>query len=247
MRNKVIFRVNTSFNGTATYQLYDDIGCGVTGGTATYTGTTQVVNGSSLVEIDDVELTENMSIKVVDSNGCQICQNQTIVIPEQPEPPVEESEIDIEYYIQAFNRDLMIGGDNNATGYLTLNFQTLTGPGSIVTDGVVANREITDTTQIETIRVKSETNVQIIASNVTPTFDDNVITRVEIYAYYPAGNIPPELSLFDEYYDKTVGSPINNTVNLVASDGFGSRVIVKYRIIVTFIGYYNSLVNGPII
>jgi hypothetical protein len=245
MINKVIFTINSNFDGTSIYEIYEGLEC--TGSTITYSGTTNIVNGSSVVEIDDITLSENISIRVVDSNGCEVCQNQNVVIPEQPEPPVEESEIVVEYIIQAYNEDLMTGGDNNAVGYLTLNYETLLGPDTVVTDNVVANREANDSTTLASITVKAESTVQIVASNVTPTFDENVKTIIQVYAYYPAGNIPPEAVLIDTVDIKTVGSPMNTTINLIASDGFGSKVITKYRIYVTFVGFYNSTVGGPII
>jgi hypothetical protein len=246
MVNKLIFTVNTNFDGTLIYELYEGLGC--TGNTISYSGTTKVVNGTSNVEIDDVTVIENMSLKVIDSNGCTLCQNQNIVIPEQPEPPIEESEIAVEYIIQAYNEDLMTGGDNNATGYVTLNYVNISNVNSsVVTDGVTANREVTDTTDLATINVKSESTVQIVATNVTPTFDDNVKTIIQVYAFYPTGSTPPQLVLIDTVDIKTVGSPINTTVNLIASDGFGTRVISKYRIYITFVGFYNSSSGGSII
>lgn len=246
MINKVIFTVNTSFDGTVLYELYDGLEC--TGNTITYSGTTNVVNGTSTVEIDNITINENMSLRVVDSKGCELCQNQNIVIPEQPEPPVEESEITVEYIVQAYNEDLMTGGDNNATGYVTLNYVNISNVNSsVVTDGVTANREVTDVTDLASINVKSESTVQIVATNVTPTFDDNVKTIIQVYAFYPTGSTPPQAVLIDTVDIKTVGSPINTTVNLIASDGFGTKIITKYRIYVTFVGYYNSLLGGPII
>lgn len=246
MANKVIFTLNSSFDGTLIYELYDGLDC--TGNTITYSGTTEIVNGTSNVQIDDITITENMSLKVIDPNGCELCQNQNIVIPDQPEPPVEYSEIPVEYIVQAYNEDLMTGGDNNATGYLTLNYITLSGDSaSVVTDGVTADRENTDTTILSTINVRSETTVEIVATNVTPTFDDNVKTIIQVYAYYPAGSTPPEAILIDNLDIKTVGSSSNTIVNLIASDGFGSKIITKYRIYVTFVGFYNSLSGGGII
>lgn len=246
MANKVIFTVNTSFDGTVIYELYEGLEC--TGNTITYTGTTQVINGTSKVEIDNITLNENMSLRVIDSKGCELCENKNVVIPEQPEPPVEEAQIAVEYIIQAYNEDLMTGGDNNATGYVTLNYINPSGiTTSIVTDGVTANREVTDTTDLASINVRSESTIQIVATNVTPTFDDNVKTIIQVYAFYPTGSTPPQAVLIDSVDIKTVGSPINTTVNLIASDGFGTKVISKYRIYVTFVGFYNSLSGGPII
>lgn len=72
MVNKIIFNINTSFDGTANYNIYNATGCT---GTIIYSGTTQVTNGIGNVVIDNVELVENISINVIDSNGCEICSN----------------------------------------------------------------------------------------------------------------------------------------------------------------------------
>ena len=246
MVNKVIFTINSNFNGIAKYYIYEGFGC--SGNTITYSGTTQIVNGSSNVVVSNVDVTEDLSIKIVDSGNCNGCFNKTIVIPEQPEQPIEQTTIPVEYIVQAYNEDLGTGGDNNATGYLTLNYVDISGNTlSVVTDGVTANREITDSTSLATINVKNESTVQIVASNLTPSFNENVKTIVQVYAYYPSGSIPPQAILIDSVDIKTIGSPVNTTINLIASDGFGSKIITKYRIYVTFVGFYNSLSGGPII
>jgi hypothetical protein len=78
MINKIKFNINTNFDGTAIYKIYDSFDCGLTGGTVTYTGTTEVVNNIGIVVIENIELTENLSIHITDSNGCEFCQNQTV-------------------------------------------------------------------------------------------------------------------------------------------------------------------------
>lgn len=70
MVNKIIFNINTSFDGIATYILYDTTGCT---GTEIYSGTTEVINGLAGVVIENTEITQNISVSVIDSNGCTTC------------------------------------------------------------------------------------------------------------------------------------------------------------------------------
>lgn len=75
MVNRITFNINTSFDGTATYVVYDTTGCT---GTVIYTGTTQVINNIGTVIIDNIDITENISVTVTDSNGCEACSGFTI-------------------------------------------------------------------------------------------------------------------------------------------------------------------------
>lgn len=74
MVNLVKFRINTSFDGVATYLIYEGSTCD-DGGVFVTSGTTEVVDGISDVIIYDVDLVDNMSIKVIDSNLCESCQS----------------------------------------------------------------------------------------------------------------------------------------------------------------------------
>lgn len=76
MINKVIFTINSNFNGNATYYIYEGFDC--SGTTITYSGTTQITNGSSNIIIDNIDVSEELSIKVIDFGGCEECFNQTV-------------------------------------------------------------------------------------------------------------------------------------------------------------------------
>lgn len=74
MVNIVKFTINTSFDGTATYELYEGATCDI-GGILITSGTTEVINGISEVYLNNISLSDNMSIKVIDSKLCETCQS----------------------------------------------------------------------------------------------------------------------------------------------------------------------------
>lgn len=77
MVNKVSFKINTSFDGPATYFIYESLDCT---GTLVTSGTTNIVNGSANVVVNNIDLSEDMSIKAIDSKGCESCQAYNVEI-----------------------------------------------------------------------------------------------------------------------------------------------------------------------
>jgi len=74
MINKVKFTVNTSYDGTAIYEIYSGSTCNV-GGTLITSGTTEVIDGVSDVIVDNVDLNDDMSVRVIDSIQCETCES----------------------------------------------------------------------------------------------------------------------------------------------------------------------------
>jgi hypothetical protein len=76
MVNKVIFTINSNFNGNANYYIYEGFGC--SGSTITYSGSTTIINGSSNVIIDNINVSEELSIKVIDFGNCDECFDYSV-------------------------------------------------------------------------------------------------------------------------------------------------------------------------
>jgi hypothetical protein len=76
--NNIKFRLNTVFDGLGTYIIYNDTDCS---GSIVLSGTTNIISGSNLVNINEqLSLNENISIKFIDNKGCNICENYNISI-----------------------------------------------------------------------------------------------------------------------------------------------------------------------
>jgi hypothetical protein len=76
MINKLKFTIESNFDGSAIYRLYEGLNC--SGTTVSYSGTTQVVGGVGNVEINNVDLNGDISIKIIDFGKCEACFNESI-------------------------------------------------------------------------------------------------------------------------------------------------------------------------
>lgn len=76
--DNIKFRLNSTYNGTGQYIIYNSIDCV---GDIVTSGSTTIVNGTSLVTINEpLILNENISVKFTDIKGCEICENYNIFI-----------------------------------------------------------------------------------------------------------------------------------------------------------------------
>lgn len=65
------FNLNSSFNGVGTYYIYNSPSCQTD---LILSGTTNIVNNTSNIVItDSIEYNQNISIKFIDSKGCDVC------------------------------------------------------------------------------------------------------------------------------------------------------------------------------
>ena len=76
MINKLKFTIESNFDGSAIYRLYEGLNC--SGTTVSYSGTTQVAGGVGNVEINNVDLNGDISIKIIDFGKCEACFNESI-------------------------------------------------------------------------------------------------------------------------------------------------------------------------
>lgn len=80
--NRVNFTLNSVYDGNSTFHIFDNINCT---GTTVYSGSTNIIDGSSEVEINEtLDIQNDVSIKFIDSKGCETCNNFFV----EP-PPVE--------------------------------------------------------------------------------------------------------------------------------------------------------------
>lgn len=75
--DNIKFRLNSTYNGNGQYIIYNNIDCD---GDIVLSGSTTIVNGTSLVTINQaLILNDNISIKFTDIKGCEICENYNVI------------------------------------------------------------------------------------------------------------------------------------------------------------------------
>jgi hypothetical protein len=78
--DNISFRVNSTFDGIGNYYIYNSSLCDISD--FILSGTTNIVNGSSVVNINQpLLLNNNISIKFIDIKECNVCEDFELIVP----------------------------------------------------------------------------------------------------------------------------------------------------------------------
>ena len=162
--NNISFKVNSTFDGEGQYYIYNSPSCNESD--IVLSGTTNIVNGSSVVNINQpLMLNENISIKFIDIKECIVCEDFEVIVPTGTTTTTTVFESVAINWIHEWFIGSIVPEDrtDEVISRLEINYIDIFGNPQTFIDNIIYNGQAT-TRNENTIFAKTEEEINVIIS-----------------------------------------------------------------------------------